>query len=322
MKNKALLTIISFLNISFFVLSFSSTVEAPIKIDNTEVLLSKILVEITKLNSNTAGKISNEMEKSHLVKKLASVSNLNKIASLEEVVLSMDNIEEEVIFNEEEFVSIVEVKKEETILETKEIVSNVNVENKVSYNSALVDKIDDIYFESSNETRSIDEDRKDELTDYIVEMEKRLEEFSDFNDFVHPEAILEQEQQRKMEEAPEFINEEHDLTPSNYYNVKDISKHLKAEAIVNEFTGYAVNLVVSNEELTAENAMFHAFGGLKVEKTENGQYRYFIDNFRTEKGTKDYFSKIILPRFPDAEVVFYKKGQRKNKTWRFFFAPK
>lgn len=319
MKNKSLLTIISFLNISFFVLSFTSTVEPTNKANSTEVLLTKILVEITKLNENAANQICNETETLSLLNELTNVSSTNKTENRLDETFEFVNVKETIATKKEEVVSIIEVKEEAIVLENKAMISSTKFTN-VSYNSALVDKIDDIYFESVNESRSISEERKDELTAPIIEMEKDLEEFSAFSDFVHPEAILEQEKQEKIADATEFVNNEHELTTSSYYNTKDIKSHLKAEDIAIEFTGYAVNLMVSNEKLTPENSIFHAFGGLKVEKTLNGQYRYFLDNFQTKKGTKDYLEKIISSRFPEAEVVFYKKGQRKNKTWQFFFA--
>ena len=302
-------------------MSFTSNVETTNEGNSTDVLLSKILLEITKLNEKTSNQIWNEKENLNLVSSLASASGFDEIGNIANEALLVDNVKKTIFFSRKDAVSVIKINKK-VVLENQAIVSTANSNNSSNYNLALIDKIDDIYFRSSNETGLVDEERKKELTDYIVEMEKDLEEFSAFSDFVHPDAVFDEKEQEKIEGATEFVNDEYDLTTSSYYNIRDIKKHLKAESIVNEFTGYAVNLVISNEALSAKNSIFNAFGGLKVEKTINGQYRYFIDNFKTKKGTKDYLEKIILPRFPDAAVVFYKKGQRKNKTWQFFFGPK
>jgi hypothetical protein len=94
------------------------------------------------------------------------------------------------------------------------------------------------------------------------------------------------------------------------------AKHVKnqlhfhcAKTLSNE-TGFFVQLIVSQEELSKEHPLFQEFGNVKLEIASNPKYCYLIGQFATEKGATDFLNKTIIERYPDAVIVSFKEGKR------------
>lgn len=86
----------------------------------------------------------------------------------------------------------------------------------------------------------------------------------------------------------------------------------KPTALSEEFTGYTIQLVTSMERLSEDDALFTEFGNLKVEENINPRYCYMLGEFKTKEGAEKFLNTVILQRYPNAKLLYYKKGKRKK----------
>jgi hypothetical protein len=317
MKNQAILTISILINLAFFISSFRyTTIADAVSVNKTtEISMTEVMAKINRLECQV---IEQENKIFHLNSVISSYKNNTKVIATYKVEAVVAT-ETENIIEKENTINIVEaVETTETVVETKVTEEKLffgqykATTTTNSYDASLVDAIDDIYFKTVSEAKGIDNDRKDELTDYIVQMEKDLEEFTSFADFVHPEAIKAKKEQARIANAKTFKGKDVDLNTTTYYNVEELNSRLGAKLIDETFNGFCINLIVSDEVLPANHPIFTSFGKLKMEKTEDGQFRYFMDGFKSQKSANQHLETIILPRYSEAEVTFYKNGKRKS----------
>lgn len=82
------------------------------------------------------------------------------------------------------------------------------------------------------------------------------------------------------------------------------------------FSGYTIELVQSDRPLAREHDIFQQFGNIYYDKLEDGNYVYCItaDNFSSVASLKRYVENMIQHRAPNATIVEYKNGKRKNKA--------
>ncbi len=78
------------------------------------------------------------------------------------------------------------------------------------------------------------------------------------------------------------------------------------------FTGFSIQLMTSMERLDPNNELFTEFGTLMIEEATNPKFCYMIGEFVTQEGAEKFLQNVLLERYPDAKVVFYKKGNRKK----------
>ena len=205
--------------------------------------------------------------------------------------------------------SKVKLTNNENFLSYPVIASN---DTKTEMNYSLIDKMDEIYFTSSNEFKgasAINENNK---------MNKDLEEFNRYVKYVNPQALNSKKEKFK---GRNYVSAETLLNTTNYYDKEELKKHLKAERLTKELKGYCINLLVTDEMLPPAHPIFENFGGLMMEEVSENEYRYFIGSFTTRNGANNHLEKVLRSKFPEAEVVYYKKGNRKNNLWQFFFGP-
>lgn len=119
----------------------------------------------------------------------------------------------------------------------------------------------------------------------------------------------------------DYISAEKLLNTSNYHTDEELQNCLKAEMVTKELKGYCINLFTTDKMLSPSHSIFQNYGGLMMEEVSENEYRYFIGNFSTRKGAGMHLERVLTSKFPDAEVVYYKKGNRKSNLWQFFFGP-
>lgn len=80
------------------------------------------------------------------------------------------------------------------------------------------------------------------------------------------------------------------------------------------FTGYAVELLITDRPLARQDNMFRQFGKVYYDKLSNGTYSYCIlaNDFSSEDSLERYVENMVIHRAPEAQVIIYKTGKRKK----------
>jgi hypothetical protein len=93
-----------------------------------------------------------------------------------------------------------------------------------------------------------------------------------------------------------------------------ISKNIysKPSYLVEEFTGYSIQVATSMERLADNHYLFAEFGNLMIEEATNPKYCYMLGEFNTKEGAEKFLKFVISERYPKAKVVRYKSGNRKR----------
>lgn len=78
------------------------------------------------------------------------------------------------------------------------------------------------------------------------------------------------------------------------------------------FSGYLIEVAVSNFPLPNEYPVFRQYGQLHYDKLERtGGYSYgIISEFSSKKAMLRYFHEIVRPNVADARLIRYRKGIR------------
>lgn len=77
------------------------------------------------------------------------------------------------------------------------------------------------------------------------------------------------------------------------------------------YSGFKVELFTSAEELPNSNIIFEKYG--KVYLDDNGtSFSYMIGHFVQKKSAENFLNTVILPKYPNAQVIKYKDGRRKE----------
>ena len=79
--------------------------------------------------------------------------------------------------------------------------------------------------------------------------------------------------------------------------------------IAYNFSGYCIQILEVDKELTTEHSIFQSFGDVKIEREQSTIF-YLIGEFKTEKAATEYLQKVIVSRFPGAVIARYQDGVR------------
>lgn len=80
------------------------------------------------------------------------------------------------------------------------------------------------------------------------------------------------------------------------------------------FTGYTIEITNSDLPLRRDYYLFKRFGNVKIDHLkEEGGFSYLITGFKDEKATKGFLNNIVLHHAPEARVIYYYKGKRREK---------
>lgn len=113
---------------------------------------------------------------------------------------------------------------------------------------------------------------------------------------------------------PIINNPEPDLSPKG--NSEEVIPHYfrSHKALPKLFSGYAIELLQSDQPLPRNYPLFERFGSIHVHQLDNGNYSYcIIADFKKLKRVEIFVQEVILPSAPHAQVFIYKKGARKKK---------
>jgi len=81
------------------------------------------------------------------------------------------------------------------------------------------------------------------------------------------------------------------------------------------YSGYVIELATSDLPLTRDYEAFKHFGKIYHDKTQEGYYSYvIIADFNKKESVEDYVKNIVAHRIPNAKIVLYKNGKRKNQA--------
>jgi hypothetical protein len=75
------------------------------------------------------------------------------------------------------------------------------------------------------------------------------------------------------------------------------------------YTGYSVQILDVDKELNETHSIFNSFGDIKIQK-DSGNFYYLVGEFKDETAAKEYLEKVIVSRYPSAEVARYRDGVR------------
>lgn len=78
------------------------------------------------------------------------------------------------------------------------------------------------------------------------------------------------------------------------------------------YSGYTIELDVSEYPLDKKNPLFRRFGNVLYDKIPEGGYSYLIRvNFSSVEAIEKYLEGVIIHNAPEARIIEYKNGKRK-----------
>ncbi|MGK0365318.1 MAG: hypothetical protein ACI85O_002384 [Saprospiraceae bacterium] len=81
------------------------------------------------------------------------------------------------------------------------------------------------------------------------------------------------------------------------------------------YSGYVIELATSELPLKRDYEVFKNFGKIYHDKTQEGYYSYvIIADFNKKESVEDYIKNIVAHQVPDAKIILYKNGKRKEQT--------
>lgn len=86
----------------------------------------------------------------------------------------------------------------------------------------------------------------------------------------------------------------------------------KASELPVNYTGYKVEFMTSMSELPMSHEMFSRHGNIYKEQRKDGSYAYLLGDFKAETNAYNFLDSIMKERYPNARVIGYKLGRRKN----------
>ena len=78
------------------------------------------------------------------------------------------------------------------------------------------------------------------------------------------------------------------------------------------YTGYKVEFLTSMSELPTSHEIFSRHGNIYKEQRKDGSYAYLLGDFNAETNAYNFLDSIMKERYPNARVIGYELGRRKN----------
>jgi hypothetical protein len=79
------------------------------------------------------------------------------------------------------------------------------------------------------------------------------------------------------------------------------------------YTGFAIELVLTEEPITKEDPLFQQFGHVYYDKPQLGQYAYLIlTNFTKRENAEKFIENVLKKKAPNAKVLVYEGGIQKR----------
>ncbi len=86
----------------------------------------------------------------------------------------------------------------------------------------------------------------------------------------------------------------------------------KANELPVNYTGYKVEFMTSMSELPMSHDIFSRHGNIYKEQRKDGSYAYLLGDFKAETNAYNFLDSIMKERYPNARVIGYELGRRKN----------
>lgn len=85
----------------------------------------------------------------------------------------------------------------------------------------------------------------------------------------------------------------------------------RATLVPESFTGFKVELFTSIEELPNSHAIFKSYGKVFLDDT-GVNFSYLIGSFVEKRSAEKFLQSAIIARYPEAKIIKYKDGKRKE----------
>ena len=86
----------------------------------------------------------------------------------------------------------------------------------------------------------------------------------------------------------------------------------KSNELPVNYTGYKVEFMTSMSELPMSHEIFSRHGNIYKEQRKDGSYAYLLGDFKAETNAYNFLDSIMKERYPNARVIGYELGRRKN----------
>ena len=117
--------------------------------------------------------------------------------------------------------------------------------------------------------------------------------------------------------SPKFVSlkSEKKVVPAQPKSSNNTYAYAYTKRIPALYSGYVIELTTSELPLTRDYEDFKTFGKVYHDKTQEGYYSYLIiADFNKKESVEDYIKNIVAHRIPDAKIILYKNGKRKNQA--------
>jgi hypothetical protein len=91
------------------------------------------------------------------------------------------------------------------------------------------------------------------------------------------------------------------IRKSDDYPAKDIPK---------EYTGYRIEILVTDSLLAQQHEVFFRHGNIGLESLASNQFAYTVGDFQDAESATRFLQQFILPRYNEARIVSYQNGKR------------
>jgi len=86
----------------------------------------------------------------------------------------------------------------------------------------------------------------------------------------------------------------------------------KANELPVNYTGYKVEFMTSMAELPSSHEIFSRHGNIYKEQRKDSSFAYLLGDFKAETNAYNFLNSIMKERYPNARVIGYELGRRKN----------
>lgn len=94
------------------------------------------------------------------------------------------------------------------------------------------------------------------------------------------------------------------------FGFKSPKKVFKTKKVKSNYTGYKIEILITDNPLPANHQLFNEMGGIEMDITNQNKYAYLIGNFSTEKSANHFLNTVIKGRYPEATIRKYDNGNR------------
>lgn len=107
------------------------------------------------------------------------------------------------------------------------------------------------------------------------------------------------------------LNDNHVKSPTITDNTGAFGEALTNHSTKDIFTGYSVQLLITNMPLPEGANVYYYFGDVREEQVSSNEYKYVVGQFKSKKAAKKFLNTYLMKHYTNAKIVEYKEGKRK-----------